>query len=185
MIFFSLFWSFFKIGLFGFGGGYAILSMIQHEVCVKHQWIDFAQFSDMIAVSQTTPGPISINCATYTGYVATYSIYQSEFIGILGSLLASVAICLPSIFMVWFLLSLLSKHRENRFVKNIFFILRPIVIGLIFSAAIMLIKPDTFADYKSILIGVVCFLVLMFFKKVSPILLILLSGVVGYFIYGL
>ncbi|MDR1739305.1 MAG: chromate transporter [Bacteroidales bacterium] len=183
MIFFSLFWSFFKIGLFGFGGGYAILSMIQHEICVKHQWIDAAQFSEIIAISQTTPGPIGINCATYTGYIATYSVYQSEFTGILGSVLASIALCLPSILMIWFLLSLLSKHRENLFVKNIFFILRPVVVGLIFSAAIMLITPETFVDYKSILICVVTFLVLMFFKKVSPILLIVLSGVVGYLIY--
>ncbi len=183
MIFLSLFWSFFKIGLFGFGGGYAILSMIQHEVCVKHQWIDFAQFSDMIAVSQTTPGPISINCATYTGYVATYNIYQSEFIGILGSLLASIALCLPSILMIWFLLNILFKYRENLYVKNIFSILRPVVIGLIFSAAIMLIKPDTFVNYKSVLICLISFLVLVFFKKISPILLIVLSGVVGYLIY--
>ncbi|MDR1974911.1 MAG: chromate transporter [Bacteroidales bacterium] len=183
MLFFQLFLSFFKIGIFGFGGGYAILSMIQHEVCVKHGWIDVAQFSDMIAISQTTPGPISINCATYTGYIATYSVYQSHFIGILGSLLASLALCLPSIILILVVLNVLFKYRKNKYVKNIFAMLRPVVVGLIFSAAIVLMTPENFIDYKSVIICAASFLILMFVKKVNPIFLIILSGIVGYFIY--
>jgi chromate transporter len=183
MIFFQLFLAFFKIGLFGFGGGYAILPMIQNEVTVRHNWIDVAQFSDMIAISQTTPGPISINCATYTGYIATYSIYGSQWLGIAGSVLASIALCLPSLLMIWGLLTLLAHYRNNRFVINIFSILRLVVVGLIFAAAVLLVTPNTFTDIWSAVICVVSFLILMFFKKVNPILLIILSGIAGVLIY--
>ncbi|MDR0763255.1 MAG: chromate transporter [Bacteroidales bacterium] len=183
MIFFQLFWAFFKIGLFGFGGGYAILPMIQNEVTVRYKWIDVAQFSDMIAISQTTPGPISINCATYTGYVATYSVYGSQWLGVAGSVLASAALCLPSLFIIWGLLALLARYRNNRFIVNIFSVLRLAVIGLIFAAAVLLATPSTFADIWSVVICAVSFLMLMFFKKVNPILLIILSGIAGVLIY--
>ena len=183
MIFFSLFWAFFKIGLFGFGGGYAILPMIQNEVTVRHNWIDAVQFSDMIAISQTTPGPVSINCATYTGYIVTYGIYDSYLLGIAGSVLASAALCLPSLLAIWGILALLVRYRNNRFVINIFSILRIVVSGLIFAAAMLLATPNTFADIWSVVICAASFLILFFFKKVNPILLIIISGVAGVLIY--
>jgi chromate transporter len=183
MIFFQLFWAFLKIGLFGFGGGYAILPMIQNEVTVRNNWIDAAQFSDMIAISQTTPGPISINCATYTGYVATYSVYGSQWLAVIGSLSASLALCLPSLLVIWGLLTLLARYRNNRFVVGVFSMLRLVVAGLIFAAAVLLVTPNTFSDVWSVVICAAVFLILLFFKKVNPVLLIVLSGIAGVLIY--
>ena len=96
MILWQLFLSYLKIGFFGFGGGYAMLSLIQNEVVVQHQWMTNAQFADIVAVSQITPGPIAINSATYVGYsvgIQTGHIWC----GILGSVIATFAVCLPSL----------------------------------------------------------------------------------------
>ena len=87
-LYLQLFWTYTKIGLFGFGGGYAMLSLVQDEVVVKHGWITEQQFTDIVALSQVTPGPIGINSATYIGYTATGSI--------LGAIVATLAVSLPS-----------------------------------------------------------------------------------------
>ena len=94
MIYLQLFLSYLKIGFFGFGGGYAMLSLIQHEVVISHQWISNSELTDIIAISQMTPGPISINSATYIGYVVTGNIW--------GAILATFAVCLPSITLMSF-----------------------------------------------------------------------------------
>ena len=92
-IYLQLFITFFKIGLVGFGGGYAMLSMVQYEVVEVHGWLTVGEFTDIVAISQMTPGPIIINCATYIGYTATGG-------SILGSLLATAAVCLPAIIIM-------------------------------------------------------------------------------------
>ena len=105
MIYLQLLWVFVKIGVLGFGGGYAMLSLIQHEVVDNYAWMTTTEFADMVAISQMTPGPISINMATYVGYTAG---------GFLGSLLASFALCLPSIVMVIVIIKLFASSQPSR-----------------------------------------------------------------------
>ena len=194
MLYLQLFLSFFKIGLFGFGGGLAILSLIQHEV-EAHAWMSQQEFVDIVAISQVTPGPIGINCATYVGYTATGSVW--------GSLLATFAIILPSLIIMlsicplYFFLS--TRLRTNPYFQNTLRMLRFAVIGLIAAAALLLITPDSFIDWKSWLFFVGVFLLTILpeltksIKRESvkklistlshPILLIVLAGIVGYFVY--
>ncbi len=188
MIYLQLFLSFFKIGLFGFGGGLAILSLIQMEV-EKYGWMSQQEFVDIVAVSQVTPGPIGINCATYVGYTATGTVW--------GSMLSTFAIVLPSLIImlsicrVYFWLS--KRFQNNPYFEQTLRMLRFTVIGLIASAALMLIKPANFIDNTSwVLFAAVCFFTILpqFHKnKVTeiishPILLIVLAGIAGYVIYG-
>ena len=194
MIYLQLFISFLKIGLFGFGGGLAILSLIQHEV-ESHGWMTQEQFVDIVAVSQVTPGPIGINCATYVGYTATNSVW--------GSLLATTAIIIPSL-VIMLLICKAYFYISARFQHNIYFTrtmhtLRLSVLGLIGAAALALMTPVSFIDWRSWLIfAVACTLTIlpMFVKKSTnslksalnilshPILLIILAGVAGYLIYS-
>lgn len=92
-LYWELFFTFFKIGLFGFGGGYAMLSMVQYEVVEAHGWLTMGEFTDIVAISQMTPGPIIVNSATYIGYTATGG-------SIVGSLTATCAVCLPAILIM-------------------------------------------------------------------------------------
>ena len=194
MIYLQLFISFLKIGLFGFGGGLAILSLIQHEV-ESHGWMTQEQFVDIVAVSQVTPGPIGINCATYVGYTATNSVW--------GSLLATTAIIIPSL-VIMLLICKAYFYISARFQRNIYFTrtmhtLRLSVLGLIGAAALALMTPVSFIDWRSWLIfaGACTLTILpMFIKKSAnslksalnilshPILLIILAGIAGYFIYS-
>ena len=194
----ALFTSFFKIGLFGFGGGLAIFSLIQMEV-ETNGWMGQQEFVDIMAVSQVTPGPIGINCATYVGYTVG---------GIWGSVLATLAIVLPSLIIMlcickaYFRLS--KRFKGNPYFEQTLRMLRFAVIGLIASAALLLIKPTNFIDSTSwIIFSVVAFLTVLpnFVKKKEgnklstfnfqlstllshPILLIVLAGLAGYLIYG-
>ncbi len=186
MIYLQLFLSFLKIGLFGFGGGLAILSLIEMEV-ESNGWMSQQEFVDIVAVSQVTPGPIGINCATYVGYTTA---------GFWGSVLSTFAIVLPSLIIM---LSICKAYfwLTNRFHGNPYFeqtlrMLRFTVIGLVASAALILIKPTTFIDATSwIIFAVVAFLTVLpnIVKNKAtdilshPILLIILSGIAGYFIY--
>lgn len=186
MIYLQLFLSFFKIGLFGFGGGLAILSLIEMEV-ESNGWMSQQEFVDIVAVSQVTPGPIGINCATYVGYTTA---------GFWGSVLSTVAIVLPSLIIM---LSICKAYfwLTNRFHGNPYFeqtlrMLRFTVIGLVASAALILIKPTTFIDATSwIIFALVAFFTIqpnIVKNKATdilshPILLIILSGIAGYFIY--
>lgn len=181
MVYLSLFLTYLKIGLFGFGGGYAMLSLIQHEtVEVIHwgcdtPWLTQSQFTDIVAISQMTPGPIGINSATYIGYTVTGSIW--------GSIIATFAVCLPSFILVLLVSRLLLKHKENPIIKSIFKSLRPIAVGLIASAAILLMNKENFPDYTySIAIAVASF-ILTYFVKLHPIFVIILAGLAGYLIY--
>ena len=198
MIYLQLFLSFLKIGLFGFGGGLAIFSLIQHEI-ETYGWMTQEEFVDILAVSQVTPGPIGINCATYVGYTATGNVW--------GSLLATSAIVIPSLVImlgickVYFVIS-------TRFQRNIYFVrtmhaLRLSVLGMIAAAALLLIYPIeqasvSFIDWRSwVIFAAVCvFTILPQFLRVRsivvkklmsvvshPIIWIILAGVAGYLIY--
>ena len=182
MIWLQLFYSFFKIGLFGFGGGYAMLSMIQGEVVTRHEWLTPQEFTDIIAISQMTPGPIGINSATYIGYTATGSVW--------GSALATFALVMPSFIVMLILYRFFMRYHDNRHVTDTFAGLRPAVIGLIASAALVLMNTENFGsptgDTRQFVVSLLIFgavLAANFFFKVNAILLIVLAGVAGFLIY--
>lgn len=173
MLYLQLFLTFFKIGVFGFGGGYAMISLIQAEVVANHGWISAAQFADIIAISQVTPGPIAINSATYIGYTATGSVW--------GSALATLGVCTPSLIIMLIASHFYLRMKDNSYVSQVMKALRPVVIGLILAAALLLLTPDNFIDWKSYLIFGAVLVAAM--RKVSPILLIVLAGVAGWLLY--
>ncbi|MDR1437261.1 MAG: chromate transporter [Candidatus Symbiothrix sp.] len=174
MLYLQLFWVYLKIGLFGFGGGYAMLSLIQHEVVESHEWLSGAEFTDIVAVSQMTPGPIGINSATYIGYVVTGNVW--------GSLIATIAVCLPSLVLVLLISKSYLKFRSNPYVNDAFKGIRPATVGLIAAAALLLMNRDNFEDYRSILLFLAAF-VLTKQAKIHPILMIVLAAISGLLIY--
>lgn len=182
MIFFQLFWVFFKQGLLGFGGGYAMLALMQHDVVEKHAWIDPTQFSDIVALSQMTPGPICINAATYVGYNAAFDAYQSIAMGILGSVVATLSVCLPSLFLIWIVMALLLRYKKNPVVKGVLDSLKIVSVALIASVSITMMNSHNFVDYVSVLIFAGVF-GLSFLRKFSPIICILVCGFIGYIVY--
>ena len=173
MIYLQLFYVYLKIGFFGFGGGYAMLSLIQNEVVVRNAWITNQQFADIVAISQMTPGPIALNSATYIGYTVTGNVW--------GSAIATLAVSLPSLTLMLLLTRFYMKLHDNKYVTGAMFGMQPAVIGLIAAAALLLLTPETFIDYKSWIIFGACFIASL--RKVNPILLIVLSGVAGFFLY--
>ena len=164
MTYFDLFFVFFKVGLFSFGGGYAILPLMQHEVVDVNKWISFKEFMDIVAVSQITPGPISINLATHVGY---------RIGGTLGSTIATTSVVLPSIIIVSIIVIFLKRFNKS---------LRVTIVGLILAAGIALFVKENFIDYKSyiifasVLVGGLVF-------KIGSITLIILSGLAGAILY--
>lgn len=182
MIFWKLFLVYFKIGLFGFGGGYAMLSLIQQDVVDEHAWINTQEFTDIVAISQMTPGPIAINSATYIGFTAVENAGYSKEMSILGAVIATTAVCLPSLILVLLISLFYSRFRNNKYVTAAFLGLRPATVGLIAAAALLLMNSENFIDYKSILIFVAAF-VLTWKFKVHPILMILIAALTGLIIY--
>ena len=174
-----LFVSYLKIGFFGFGGGYAMLSLIHSEVVVNNAWLTNSQFTDIVAISQMTPGPIAINSATYIGY---------EVAGVAGSVVATVAVCLPALTLMMLITHFFLKLRDNRYMKGAVRGMRPVVVGMIASAALLLMFPHS-EDGKSFIDGwswaIFALTLVGSTRKVNPILLIILSGVAGVLIYGL
>jgi len=180
MIYLQLFLSFLKIGLFGFGGGYAILSLIQHEV-LTYGWMTTEEFTDIVAISQMTPGPIGINSATYTGYTACQTAGMSDWMCVLGSVVATSAIILPSVIIMLIVCRVYMRIKDNMWVEGSLKTLRVAVIGLIAAAALLLMTPENFIDWWSIALFALVFL--GSFLKMHPILLICLAGLAGYIIY--
>lgn len=178
MLYWQLFYTFFKIGLFGFGGGAAMLPLIQFELVENYGWITSAEFTNMVAVSQMTPGPIGINSATYAGYLASGSV--------LGSFVATVAVVLPSFIIMLVVARFFYKFKTNKYVDSAMQGLRPVVVGLIAAAALLLMNEENFgkdlADYSSWIIFAVAFVATKWLK-VHPILMIVVFAVVGLFIY--
>lgn len=181
----EIFWTFFLIGLFNFGGGGAMLSLIQSEVVTQKGWISEEMFTNIVAVSQSTPGPIGINCATYVGY---------EVAGVAGSAVATLALILPSFLIFFILIKLYEKYRSGAMVSGIMTALKPAVVGLLGAAALILmfrfdvgaaevrVIRENFGDWTSwALLGGT--LIASFWRKVNPIILILVGGVIGAIIY--
>ncbi len=187
MIYLKLIWSYLKIGLFGFGGGYAMLSLIQREI-VTPGWITEKMFTDIVAISQMTPGPIGINSATYIGYSAPLMAgYTNPLWGILGSVVCTLTVVLPSFILVAWTSHYIRRNRESVVIRGIFAGLRPVVIGLIASAALLLMNSDNFGDTRpqvlvSVIIAVAALCVVLF-TKIHPIWVIVASGVAGFLIY--
>ena len=190
MLFVKIFWIFSQIGVFNFGGGYAMISLIYNDVVVKNHWLTSSEFTDIVAISQSTPGPIGINAATYTGYVAVVNAGFPHWAGIISAVIASLAIIwLPFILMICISHYLLN-HKDSPIVKDIFAALRPAIIGLIAAAAIMLMNKDNFGspqeDMFSFAISIALFaaaFVATRFYKANPILVLALCGIVGLIVY--
>ncbi len=176
-----LFVSFFKIGLFGFGGGYGMLSLIQYEVVELHKWITVSDFTDIVAISQTTPGPIAFNSATYIGYTSVTEMGYSSFQGVIGSAICTFAVSIPSLIIMTVVCAFFARINNNVWVRASLSVLKPAIIGLIASAALMLMTPYNFVDYKSIIIFIA--VILASLKKVDPIMLIILAGILGLLLY--
>lgn len=186
MIFLFLFITFFQIGLLGFGGGYSMLSMIQAEVVTKYNWMTMGEFTDIVAISQMTPGPIGINTATYTGYTAVINAGYPAWAGILGSLLATLALILPTFVLMIAVSRFLLKYKSHPIVESIFSGLRPAVVGLIAAAALLLCNKENFGSIGNtpwqfwISVGLFTFTFIgQQVYKISPILLICLCGMAG------
>jgi chromate transporter len=187
MIFWQLFVSYLKIGFFGFGGGYAMLSLIYDEVVVRHEWLTSAEFTDIVAVSQITPGPIAINSATYIGY--TVGVEQGGlWWGVLGSVITTTAVSLPALTLMILITRFFLRLHKNPIVQGVMQGIRPVVIGLIASAGLLLIFPNSgeggeqsFIDLWSwLLFGAVW---IGSWRRINPILLILGSAIAGIIIY--
>lgn len=172
MIFLKLFLTFFKIGLFSFGGGYAMLSMMQQQVVTLNAWASAKEFVDMVAISNITPGPVAVNMATYVGF---------KISGVLGATFATLGCITPSIIIMLIITKFFFKFQNNKYVENAFLGLRPATIGLIAAAAI-LVAQGAFIDYKSVIIFLIAFL-LTYRYKVDPIIMTIVAGIAGVILY--
>ena len=182
MIYLQLFYTFFKIGLFGFGGGYAMLSMIQGEVVTRYNWVSSQEFTDIVAISQMTPGPIGINAATYVGFTSTGRIW--------GSVIATFAVVLPSFILMLTISKFFLKYQKHPAVESVFSGLRPAVVGLLASAALVLMNTENFGsptkDTYTFVISVIIFLAAFIGTKkykANPILMIIACGIAGLILY--
>lgn len=186
MLYLSLFITFFEIGLFGFGGGYGMLSLIQTEVVHNHQWLTTGEFTDIVAVSQMTPGPVSINSATYCGYTAAINAGYGETMAILGSATATIALILPSLILMILIAKLFQKYMNTPAVQSIMKGLRPGIVGLLGAATLLLITPENFCSMADSpwQFWISCFLFAATFAgtywmKINPIRMILYSAIAG------
>lgn len=190
MIFIELFYTFFLIGLFGFGGGYGMLSMIQGEVVNNHHWLTTQEFTDVIAISQMTPGPIGVNAATFAGYRVVVNAGYSPMMGSLGSALATFAEVLPQFLLMIIIMKVLMKYWHHPVKNMIFSALRPTIVGLIAAATLLLMTPENFGSpmvtpwqfwvsaflFASTFIGT-------FYFKINPIRMICMCGIAGFLLY--
>lgn len=199
-IFFQLFQVFFIIGLFTFGGGYAMLSLIQTQVVATHAWLSESAFTDIVAISQMTPGPIGVNCATYVGYEVLQTAGANPVVCVLGSFTATLAVILPSFLIVLTIVKFYTKFRDNRVFEDAMSWLRPAVVGLIGAAALLLmfkvqwtgypllssfgisVVKENFCDWTSWALFAAAMAASLFFK-VGPIPIILAGGLLGFVIY--
>lgn len=186
MIYLQLFYTFFKIGLFGFGGGYGMLSLIQTEVVHNHHWMKSAEFTNIVAVSQMTPGPIGINSATYSGYTAIHNAGMSDGMAVLGSAVATFALVLPSLILMILISKMLMKYMHSAVVQDIFSGLRPAVVGLLAAATLLLMNEENFSapSINPWRFGVSAALFIATFVgtkflKINPIRMICYAGVAG------
>jgi len=186
MIYLKLFITFFKIGLFGFGGGYGMLSLIQHDTVEDYHWLSSSEFTDIVAISQMTPGPIGINSATYCGYTACVNAGYSVPMAVLGSTTATFALVLPSLILMVLISRMFMMYMKTRTVTSVFLGLRPAVVGLLAAATLLLCTRENFSapseDLWQFCISIFLFVAAFYgvmFMKVNPIRMILYSAVAG------
>ncbi|MDD5862111.1 MAG: chromate transporter [Prevotella sp.] len=186
MIYLQLFITFFEIGLFGFGGGYAMISLIQGQVVARYHWLTMGQFTDVIAISQMTPGPVGINSATYCGYTAVHNAGYNGIMAVLGSATATFAVVLPSLILMILISKLFMKYMNTPTVKSIFTGLHPAVVGLLAAATLLLLSPENFSTLSenpwqfwiSVFLFVSTFLGTLVWK-VNPIRMLGFAAVAG------
>lgn len=196
VLFLQLAWTFFVIGAFTIGGGYAMLSLIQNQVVVEHPWISEATFTDIVAVSQMTPGPVGINSATYVGYNVLVNATGSQVLGVCGSVTATLALMIPSFIIMLLIVKFYQKFKTSKLYAGTMDWLKPCVVGLIGAAAVILILKTTwtgytpsvqvvaenFPDWKSWVLLAAAF-VASYWGKVNPIYVILAGAAAGLLIY--
>ena len=192
MTFLLLFFEFFKAGLFAIGGGLATLPFL-YEIADRYTWFDERMLSDMIAISESTPGPIGVNMATYAGYNAGFTLAGVPG-GILGALCSTVGLITPSVIVILIVAQFLKRFKESQIVQDVFYTLRPAVTGLIACACfstmsgslffpdVSFTRPEDFFNFFS-LPAIILFAVLLFgvlkFKKLHPVVFIAIAAVVG------
>ena len=167
-----LYLAFLKIGTFSFGGGYAMLPFMQKEIVENNSWISMSEFSDIIGISQMTPGPVAINSATFVGYKVG---------GVIGSAIATIGVVTTSFILVSIISKILNKFKESIVIRSMLAGMRPILIALIIYAFIDLAK-EVYIDLKSIIITLIIGVILLS-KKVHPILVIVIAAVLGLIFY--
>lgn len=186
MVFLELFYTFFIIGLFGFGGGYGMLSLIQTETVIHHHWLSSAEFTNIVAISQMTPGPIGINAATYCGYTAAHNAGFGTWMAVLGSATATFALVLPSLILMVLISKMLMKYMKTSAVQDVFAGLRPAVVGMLGAAALLLMTEENFSSplthpwqfWVSVFLFVATFIGTKFLK-INPIRMIGYAAVAG------
>lgn len=186
MIFLQLFYTFFIIGLFGFGGGYGMLSLIQTETVIRHHWLSSAEFTNIVAISQMTPGPIGINSATYCGYTAVHNAGFTGGMAVLGSVTATVALVLPSLILMLLISKMFLKYMKTPLVQSVFMGLRPVVVGLLAAATLLLCNAESFSS-PNINLWQFCISLALFIAtfvgtmwlKINPIRMICYAAVAG------
>lgn len=190
MIFLYLFITFFEIGLFGFGGGYGMLSLIQHETVEHWHWLSSSEFTDIVAVSQMTPGPIGINSATYCGYTAVSNAGYSSSMAVFGSAVATFALVLPSLILMILISRMFMRYMNTHTVQSVFNGLRPAVVGLLGAATLLLMTPENFStpseDAWQFYISIALFLATFFGTKVvkiNPIKMIGCCAIAGIILF--
>ena len=177
--FFNLFFTMLKIGLFTFGGGYAMIALLENEFVSKKEWIEKDEFLDMVAIAESTPGPIAINAATYIGY---------KMLGFLGSLTATVAVCIPSFVIIYAISLFFDAFLSFTLVSYAFRGIQVCVIWLILSAGLKMLKQMKKTAFNILILSAVILCMVAFSVlsvSFSTIFYILLSGGIGVFIYAL
>lgn len=189
LLYLKLFYSFIKIGLFGFGGGYAMISLIQGEIVNRYGWLTSGEFTDIVAISQMTPGPIGINSATYVGYTTVLNAGYGPFWAVLGSMTATLAVVLPSLLLMIVISKYFIKYKDHPTVESVFEGLRPAVVSLMAAATLFLLTPENFSTpdypwqfYISIFLFLFAFIGSHVYK-ISPIKLICMSGIAGWLLF--
>lgn len=171
MIYLELFLSFLEVGLFSIGGGYAAIPIIQNQVVEKYAWLSLNEFTDLITIAEMTPGPIAVNSATFVGI---------KIAGILGAIVSTLAVILPSLFIVSILAHLYFKYRNIDYMQKILGILRPVIVALIASAGLSILINAIYVESKinfiSLLLFILCFISIRK-TKINPILAMLSCGV--------
>lgn len=176
MIYLQLFLSFLQVGAFSFGGGYAAMPLIKQQVITAHHWLSISEFTDLISISQMTPGPIAVNAATFVGI---------KIAGIPGAICATIGCVLPSCIIVGIISYFYIKYRHMNKLQNVLKMLRPAVVALIATAGVPILTTAFFGEsFKIHLVVIFSLCVILLTKyKCDPILVMLLAGVMNTIYY--